>query len=90
MRTIVHVIELCEIVKHNTSQIFNLYKGIADLLKVSGDNLALHTINTLFKSKYEGKAEVSVSWDVIQCCREIHVSVVVNRNSFLAETPKPK
>ena len=44
------------------SQIFNLYKGIADLLKVSGDNLALHTINTLFKSKYEGRADVSVSW----------------------------
>ena len=48
--------------KEDTTQIFNLYKGIADMLKVSGDNLALHTINTLFKSKYEGKAEISVSW----------------------------
>lgn len=32
-----------------TKQIFNLYKAIADLLKSNGDNLALHTINTLFK-----------------------------------------
>ena len=53
---------LNEIVKENNSQIFNLYKGIANMLKVSGDNLALHTINTHFKSKYEGKADVSVSW----------------------------
>ena len=53
---------MSKIVIEDETQIFNLYKGIADMLKVSGDNLALHTINTLFKSKYEGKAVVSVSW----------------------------
>lgn len=32
---------------------------------MSGDNLALHTINTLFKSKYDGQVTVSVSWNAI-------------------------
>ncbi|TRY63467.1 hypothetical protein TCAL_11839 [Tigriopus californicus] len=45
-----------------TKQIFNLYKAIADLLKSNGDNLALHTINTLFKSRYDGAVEISVSF----------------------------
>ena len=50
-------------------QIFNLYKGIADLLKVNGDNLGLHTINTLFKSKYDGEVKVSVRWAAMEAKR---------------------
>ena len=41
---------------NGTKQIFNLYKAIADLLKVSGDNLGLHTINTMFKVTSEFEA----------------------------------
>ena len=35
------------------------------MLKVSGDNLALHTINTLFKADISGKADVSFQWKAL-------------------------
>ena len=35
---------------------------MADLLKVNSDNLGLHTVNALFKTRYVGPVQISGQW----------------------------
>jgi len=53
-----------------TRQILNLYRGIAAMLTSNGDNLGLHTINTLFRNRYDGPVVVSSSWSALDAKRE--------------------
>lgn len=39
-------------------------------MQANGDNLALHTMNTLFKTKYDGPVTVSSSWSALDAKRE--------------------
>ncbi len=40
-----------------------------DLLRLNGDNLALHTINLLFKTRYDGPVTVSTTWEALDAKR---------------------
>ena len=58
-----------------TRQPLNLYKAIAGILKNNQDNLALFTINKMFKKKYNGKVgkTVLMKSNIAHCTTELEM-----------------